>query len=529
MYATSLRKAGGGLTNLRLPVTRAAWALVAVGAMAGIAGCGGSTSPTGVIPVPAPTISSFAASANSINVGQSSTLTWATVNATSVTLTGVTGSATSPVTVSPTVTTDYTLTATNATGSVSQTVTIIVNPVGFTLNTTSTPMPRGQIFDLFVTNSSVYAGRVSFIWGASHILQPVPAVPSAYIPYSRDPNHASVANHTLAWYVANHPTWVVYQCDASGNPLLPTTAITSTAYDFLYGTAPNQTIDVPLDITNPDVRTYYFNSFVLPLIQQGWPVIALDNIGLTNHDARCGVYDATGKWVRQYTGVQNANDPAYVASVLSWVQSLVGQIHANNVGVVGNLTFPANTSSLLPSLTQLINTVDIWIDETGFTGHQDANVNDAAWLLKFNFVRQNSGRYYVPINRTTTGTTMLSPPPAGAPTATPASQSQIDWAVANYLLYRESHTLLSVTGGEDYGYFVDAPALNVNLGTASAAPFQTSSSVWERVYSGGIVLVNPSSTQSGTVTLPSTMTDTHGKVYAGQITVVPNSGVMLKP
>jgi len=125
---------------------------------------------------------------------------------------------------------------------------------------------------------------------------------------------------------------------------------------------------------------------------------------------------------------------------------------------------------------------------------------------------------------------MLSPPPSTESTATPAAQTQIDWAVANYFLYREARSLLSVMGTNDGGYYIDNPALDVNLGSPAAAPFETASGVWERTYSAGLVLVNPSSTATSAVTLPAGVwIDTHGATYSGQISMSPNSGVLLMP
>lgn len=492
----------------------------------------GAAAPTGP-PIPGkagvtpsgslPTITSFTASPATISYGGSATLNWSTDNATSITLTGVSGTPVSPVTVTPGTTAYYTLTATNAAGSVTATVGVVMNAVGTVPGTTVSGMPRAQFFDSGVTNQSVYAGRVYYVWGASGLTQPSPAVPSKYVPYARDPNHSNVSGHSLAWYQANHPDWVVYQCDSNGNPLLPASSIYSTAYGYLYGSGASTTISMPLDITNPAVRTYYFNTFVLPWLQQGWPMIALDNVALTNWDGRCGVYNSSGTWVQQYSGT--AADSAYSAAVLSWIQWLTEQVHAYGAGVVGNVTFPSGNNALLPLAAELVNTLDMWIDETGFTGHQDANVNDAAWATKFNFVRQNSSRYYAPMNKTTTGTSMIVPTPSGY---TAASQTQIDWSVANYLLYREAHTLLSVTGVDDTHYFVDAAALNVNLGSPVSAPVQDVSGAWARTYTGGLVVVNPSSTVTAVVALPSgTWTDTHGATYTGTISMAPNSGVML--
>jgi hypothetical protein len=489
--------------------------------------------PSGSLPI----ITSFTASPATINYGSSSSLSWNAVGATSVSISGVSGTPTAPYSVSPATSQQYTLTATNAAGSVTATVTVMMNAVGTMPATSNSGMPRAQFFDYYITNTSVYSGKVYFLWGAKSTSQPSPVVPGYYVPYARDPNHSTVTNHTLAWYQANHPDWVVYQCDSNGNPLTPASSIYSTAYGYTYTSGSTTYIDMPLDITNSAVRTYYFNNFVLPAIQAGWTEIDLDNVALTNWDNRCGIYTNSGTtWVRQYNGASNSIDTAYEASVLSWVQWLTAQIHSYGVGVVGNLTFPQGSNQLLPNFTQLVNTVDMWIDETGFTAHQDANINDATWATKFNFVRTNSSRYYAPMNKTTSGTTMISPAPSTEPTATPASQSQIVWSVANYLLYREAHTLLSVTGVNDPGYFVDNPVMNISVGSPSAAPFQTASGVWERAYTGALVLVNPSSTVSGTVTLGNSGSssgnwqDTYGTVYStGQITLSPNTGAILTP
>lgn len=85
---------------------------------------------------PGPAIGFFTATPAAINSGQSSTLSWSVTNATSVTISGVSGTlnpASGSVPVSPTVTTTYTLTATNAIGSTTSNVTVVVNPAVATL------------------------------------------------------------------------------------------------------------------------------------------------------------------------------------------------------------------------------------------------------------------------------------------------------------------------------------------------------------------------------------------------------------
>lgn len=463
-----------------------------------------------------PTITSFTASPATISYGASSSLSWATDNATSVTLTDGVGnvvSGGSPMTVIPATSELYTLTATNAAGSVTATVQLTMSAVGTPVVSTASGMPRAQIFDYHITNQSVYAGKVYFLWGAAGVSQPSPVVASRYIPYARDPDKA----HTLAWYQANHPDWVVYTCDR-----------TTPAYGYTYASGN----DMSVDITNPAMRDWFYSTYVEPEVHAGYPMIALDNISVTNWDSRCGHFDTNGVWVQQFTGV--TNDSAYTASVQSWVQYLVGRLHSEGVGVVGNLTYPISNLAVLPAMRQMVNTVDMWIDEQGFTSHRDSNITDADWTAKFSFVRSVRDRFYVPINKTTDGTTMVSPVPSTEAGATTASRAQIDWSVANFLLYREAGTLLSVSGVNDFGYFADAPQLNLDLGSPAGVPVQTTGGVWERAYTGGaghsaaLVLVNPSSTQTVTVALPSgSWTDSNGFGYSGAATVGPNSALMM--
>ncbi len=103
-----------------------------------------------------PQIVSFTANPTSITAGQSSTLAWATTNATTVTISSIGSVAlngTSPV--SPTTTTTYTLTATNANGSVSATATVIVNT------------PQTTLTSCYASPSNIMAGESATLYYTS--------------------------------------------------------------------------------------------------------------------------------------------------------------------------------------------------------------------------------------------------------------------------------------------------------------------------------------------------------------------------
>ena len=119
----NLIHAGGKMKRFLLHST---WAMPLCLVLAGLTGCGGSSNPVTIVPVPS--ITSFTASPATITAGQSTTLTGVFINGTGVitpgTLAATTGVA---VTVSPTATTTYTLTVTPATGTaITATATITV-------------------------------------------------------------------------------------------------------------------------------------------------------------------------------------------------------------------------------------------------------------------------------------------------------------------------------------------------------------------------------------------------------------------
>jgi len=86
--------------------------------------------------VPAPVVTAFTANPSSLSAGQSSTLSWSTTNATTVSISGVPGTqqANGSLSVSPTATTTYTLTATGSGGTATKTTTIALNTTTGTLD-----------------------------------------------------------------------------------------------------------------------------------------------------------------------------------------------------------------------------------------------------------------------------------------------------------------------------------------------------------------------------------------------------------
>jgi hypothetical protein len=139
-YGKNAPKKKQSLTGLALAI--AAVLVLVVGAIWMLTNNGGSSSgPTvstrtqvaeATLPADSsPKINSFVSSPPEIQSGQSTTLTWSILGATTVTIDPEIGAVSGVGTksVSPTVTTDYTISATNGNGTTTQKTTITVNPV----------------------------------------------------------------------------------------------------------------------------------------------------------------------------------------------------------------------------------------------------------------------------------------------------------------------------------------------------------------------------------------------------------------
>lgn len=112
-------------------------------------------------PIPAPVINVFNAVPATIDEGQSTTLNWVTEYGDTVTIVGIGDlPAAGQVLVNPTSTTEYTLTVTNETGSVSQNVTVNVIP---------TPTPDPVISFFTAVPDTIDQGEFTTIsWSTQH-------------------------------------------------------------------------------------------------------------------------------------------------------------------------------------------------------------------------------------------------------------------------------------------------------------------------------------------------------------------------
>lgn len=145
--------------------------------------------------VSVPVISSFTASPTSITSGQSSTLSWGVTGATSVSINQSIGTVTGTSrSVSPTVTTIYTLTATNAQGSVTSNTTVTVGTV--------LPPVTGNVFYVAPNGSSSGNGSITNPWDMNGLNTNKASVPAGSTVYLRGGRYVGNFNVSLNGTVA---------------------------------------------------------------------------------------------------------------------------------------------------------------------------------------------------------------------------------------------------------------------------------------------------------------------------------------
>ncbi|MHB8724074.1 MAG: alpha-amylase family protein [Casimicrobiaceae bacterium] len=231
-------------------------------------------------------------------------------------------------------------------------------------------------FDYHMTPEEVdvLPNRYVFVWGDSARLtwafaKHFPStLLSAYFPYSRDPN----ATHGLNYWRASHPTWVTYRCDG----------VTPTYFPG----DPN----IPLDISNPDVISWQIAEFIH--LRPGLHAVALDNFQFQNKLGICGVHDASGQFVRKYSG--KLDDMAFATDRVRWLEKISAVLHERHIKVVINHIpdlSPEGDDSASPLVGRMVGAVDGILDEHA----QDAlhDTRKAVLLAKLVQFVQSSGKW----------------------------------------------------------------------------------------------------------------------------------------
>jgi hypothetical protein len=378
-----------------------------------------------------------------------------------------------------------------------------------------------QIFDYFPStgtqmSSSQIASdayRYDWVWGSFNPSAWRSANSQALVSryYIIEEDNTLISGLNLQWWEQNHPDWILYACDSSGNP----------TRDIAY-TPGDGFADVPLNIHNPAVVQYQIQQSLLPYAQaNGYNALALDEVifhdmmlggnpelGQTEKPGEfgCGTWNSDGTFNKVY---QNPNDPTWTQDVLNWVEQAKQAASMANIKVVVNHPAGSITS---PNEQTLMRNIDMVLVEAGFTnygnygsvGYFNNTYNYMEWVQKQGVAIGIVQKYY---HETTTFT-----------------PSEIEYGIATYMMANEGNADMFLVGNNGRGYGYGAEQYHTEYGTQLGDPcgamYGGNPGVYYRRFQNGIVVANASSS-AATATFPSnhTYNDIDGRPLSNPMTI----------
>lgn len=357
-------------------------------------------------------------------------------------------------------------------------------------------------------------GKIDYVWSAKRPQAGHQPHKTFYQKFDRaggDPGNNSFPHYySKDWFLQNHPDWLVYLCDKH-----------SLAYEY-------HDPQVPLDITNAQVRQFMLNNWIYPAFSYGYDGIAFDNVNLDNKQSagRCGVWTKDNQgirvWKYLYGDAQSIHGQKYINSILLWARFMYSTIKAYKPAASISMNFDPNVSGdqfgSLAFNEQLNSYTDLMLDEGGFTnGHLGYTV-DRYWKLEAGFANDLAAQ----------GKAQLL---IFAFDYKHLTLAQKEWALGNYLLVKGAHTYIyiasGINNGIEYGHMNLIPEYGIQIGHATNTMYQ-SQGVYMRDYSNGKTMVNPSSKQSYTISLNGHYYDIKGNLMnTSSITLAPHSALVL--
>lgn len=360
-------------------------------------------------------------------------------------------------------------------------------------------------------------------------------ISSVYMLPVEDTNLAS--GHDLTWFQQNHPDWIMYACDSSGNP----TPWVPRASGFP---------DVPLDFSNPAVIQYQVSTLASYMVANHLNTIAADNLTFVNYLEApnavvqgndpsypsnehpgtdgwygCGHWDVNHQtFTKRYTTGYDKSDPQFEADLVNWVE----QVHhiLTTDPTIAPLHFKLIVNHPLgnvsnPDELAVVQNVDGMLDEDGFSGYDHYNVSVPGTVQYMQFAQSHNVAFWI-VNYFC----MLANGVQNCEQS--LTQQQLDYAMATYQLGNEGGAgfFNSPSTGEIYSYHQEYQA---NVGNPCGEYTSPAPSLYERKFANALVLVNASNSSAQTVTLPSThaYTDATGRMISTQLTLNPDDGYVL--
>ena len=353
-----------------------------------------------------------------------------------------------------------------------------------------------------------------------------------------------ISGNNLSYFQQNHPDWIMYGCDSSGNP--------TQHYAWSGSGFPN---DVPLNIHNSAVVTYQMNLLAGYLQANGYNAVAIDQVAFVNFLSSpnpelegqgptsgwygCGVYTQgpqnPSSFQRVYGSQGNSDldvaDQAFINDELNWVSTAKSQLGALGIKVLINHPPVGPTPS--GNEATLLSYVDGVIDENGFTNYGQygpdlRNPGNFTETLSWVQAVQGMGKAVFLADYYTCQYDAQNCPATSVTSATQLSDAESDWALSTYAIANSGGLGLFVApqGVGEYSY---RPEFSKTYGAPCGA-YTQSGSVFTRQFQNGFAVVD-ASTSPATVTLPSGNTYTDiatGAQASGSLSLAPSTGSMLQ-
>lgn len=356
-----------------------------------------------------------------------------------------------------------------------------------------------QVFDFNIKpgDATKHAYRYDFVWGSGK-----PGawkagnpniVTSWYGPFDGD----FTLKHDLTWWKANHPSWILYQCDEKKLANM----------DGLK--------NVPLDISNPAVVRWQMQTYAPQIEAGGYDGFAGDLVGLDNSTGGCGVF-VNGVWTPRFSGQKV--DPAWTQAVVAWHTFAFHYLHRlSRPLLLGANTVPESRPYGDPDMDQLIAHVDVIDDESSFTdyGNGYASADKVALIVQWMKYVQQQGVAYIVDDKWNTNT---------------LSEQQFDWGLSTYMLgkYHLASVFIDHLPGYGKEYWMKQYATKIGSPCSDAYADPNDKGVLYRKYALSFVVVNSSSSQSYTVNLPQhSYQDIWGNTVTSPLHLTPDDAEVL--
>ncbi len=354
-------------------------------------------------------------------------------------------------------------------------------------------------FNSHIANLEDEEGKVDVVWGSSVADQPPGVYNSSYMPFFVDNRFG----FDEQWYRDHHPDWLAYACDKK---------------TLAYLDANHQP---PLDFANPEVRQFQWQTWVDAPIEAHYPSIAIDLLHLGNYNGRCGHFNKQGKWVAQYDG--SVHQTEYRRDVLAWVAATYKHVHNYTSA---SMPTPTATMQINVSYDEteadddnkaLMSTTDLVFDERGFTNYGNPPPHPTAelWQKIVGEIADLQTKHICYM--------LMGEEPQSHDQITPAERQ---WAVANYLLVKNNCTYMYMSGQQEYGFFFPMPEYGIAIGHPTGDR-ELAQGIYERSYSNGLTLVNPSDTQFRVRLPKGQWKDVNGNSVGPRVTMKAWTGLIL--